>query len=130
MAGRKILLVDDDDNLRNVLEQNLTLAGFEVATADDGRAAADLLAVQPFDLVLTDLIMPRMDGIELLGEMRKHYPRIPVIAMSGGGRMPPSHYLQTAGKLGAKALMEKPFTTSELVAKLNEFLEDVPSDSD
>jgi DNA-binding response OmpR family regulator len=110
----KILLVDDDPDIRSLLKIMLTGEGHEVVEATDGAEALEVAQTQPFDLVLTDLIMPDKEGIETIMELRKKFPRIRIIAMSGGGVGRHGDYLGLAGKLGAMRTLAKPFGVNEL----------------
>jgi DNA-binding response OmpR family regulator len=110
----KILLVDDDPDIRSLLKIMLTGQGHEVVEATDGTQALRLAEAEPFDLVLTDLIMPDKEGIETIMELRKKFPRIRIIAMSGGGVGRQEDYLGLAGKLGAMRTLAKPFGIQEL----------------
>jgi DNA-binding response OmpR family regulator len=110
----KILLVDDDPDIRSLLKIMLTGQGHEVVEATDGTQALRQAEAEPFDLVLTDLIMPDKEGIETIMELRKKFPRIRIIAMSGGGVGRQEDYLGLAGKLGAMRTFAKPFGIQEL----------------
>jgi len=110
----KILLVDDDPDIRSLLKIMLTGQGHEVVEATDGTQALRQAEAEPFDLVLTDLIMPDKEGIETIMELRKKFPRIRIIAMSGGGVGRQEDYLGLAGKLGAMRTLAKPFGIQEL----------------
>ncbi len=111
-----ILLVDDDGPLRSVLRRTLERAGYAVLEASDGRSALRALGHDAVDLVLTDIIMPDMEGIELMRELRKARPELPVIVMSGGGILAPNVYLQMASDLGAVRVLAKPFDSADLLS--------------
>lgn len=81
----RILIVDDEPGITNVLKITLQDAGYTVSTADDGVKAVELIDSQPFDIVLTDIRMPGMDGISLLKHIKKQHPSIEVIMISGHG---------------------------------------------
>jgi CheY-like chemotaxis protein len=100
-----ILVVDDEPLIRAGLEEGLRLNGFQVLQAGDGDEALDVLASEPIGLVLTDLAMPRRDGIETIIEIRRRFPHVKVIALSGvfGGLC-----LEMARQLGAAAALSKP----------------------
>jgi DNA-binding NarL/FixJ family response regulator len=106
-----ILLVDDEALVRHTLEAGLRLNGYEVLHAGDGDEALDVLAVEPVDLVVTDLAMPRREGLETIIEIRRRFPHVKVIALSGvfGG-----FYLGMARQLGADAALSKPVPTDTL----------------
>lgn len=111
----RILLVDDNRELRCVLRKILVRAGYAVTEAGHGREALKLHKLQPADLILTDLIMPEMEGIETILELKRLQPGVKVIAMSGGGRVNASDYLNLAAALGAARTLSKPFSESELL---------------
>ncbi|MBP7232734.1 MAG: response regulator [Syntrophaceae bacterium] len=121
---KRILVIDDDDALRNMLKKLFTSGGFDVLTAQNGEEALLLQAQRPADLVVTDLIMPNKEGIETIIEFRKQYPFAIIIAMSGGGRIPAAQYLELAQNLGARKTFEKPFKTGEILAAVKELLEE------
>jgi len=82
----KILIVDDDPTVRKILEILLMSAGYEVATADDGASAVSHLSTTVPDLLVTDLDMPHMSGVELISHVRGRHPSVPIVAMSGNYR--------------------------------------------
>jgi CheY-like chemotaxis protein len=122
MKSGAILIVDDERELREVMKQLLSDEGYTVMSAADGVEAGKLIAKQHFDLVITDLIMPEKDGIELMNEMRWKQPQIRILAMSGGGHVPREQYLRIARGLGAHAVLEKPFTNKTLIDLVAEVL--------
>jgi CheY-like chemotaxis protein len=117
-----ILVVDDDVQVLEVISQILRLEGHQVTTARDGRDAISKFKATTFDLVITDLIMPEREGLETIAELKAFAQRTPVIAMSGGGRVGPTDYLETAQFIGANATLAKPFARSELVRVVNSML--------
>ncbi|HIJ89986.1 MAG: response regulator [Desulfobulbaceae bacterium] len=118
----RILLIDDEQMVLELLVSVLTRAGYEVITAGDGLVACQLCRSQDFDLVITDIIMPEMDGIEMIQELRQRCPQVKIIAMSGGGRCSPQDYLEIAGVLGVSATIAKPFSNKDFLATVNEVL--------
>ena len=121
---KRILVIDDDDTLRAMLRRLFSAAGYEVAVAEDGMAGVRVQQIQPFDLVITDLVMPEKEGIEVIMEIRKKYPDTKIIAMSGGGRIHPDQYLELARNLGAQRVFSKPFKASDVLAAVRELLND------
>ncbi len=117
-----ILVVDDDSQVLEVVGEMLRLEGYEVATAVDGRDAVSQFKQAQFDLVITDLIMPEKEGLETIAELRTIRSSVPVIAMSGGGRIGPTDYLETARFIGASATLAKPFARSELITMVSSLL--------
>jgi len=112
---RKILIMDDDEQILSLLSRSMELAGFSAATAVNGREGQRLLEKQPFDLVITDLIMPEREGMETISYIKKQFPKIKIIAISGGGRIGPETYLPAALELGANLAFAKPFSMDELL---------------
>ena len=112
----RILIIDDNYMLRESLTRLLAEAGYEVNTAENGRLALQLFQSLFFDLVITDIVMPEMDGLEFIQEMKQHYPQAKIIAISGGGRCSPQDYLEIAGALGVSATIAKPFANKDILA--------------
>ena len=122
MDATLILVAEDDDLMRRVLRSTLEKAGYRVVTAADGGEAEVALARGEFALIITDLIMPGKDGIEMIEELRKTHPRLPILAISGGGRMPRDDYLKVAQLLGAHAVLGKPFSSEQLLTVVSGLL--------
>lgn len=120
----KILVAEDDDLLARLIERTLTRMDYEVVCAADGKQALKLYENGEFDLVVTDLIMPEKEGLELISALRKINANVKIIAMSGGGRTGPSSYLPIAKHMGAKAVLRKPFTIELLMQTVQEVLDD------
>ncbi len=110
-----ILIVDDDDDIRDTLVDLMRSKGHQVSGVADGADALTLAAASRPDLLVTDIIMPDKDGIQTIIEMRKLYKDIPVIAMSGGGKIPASVYLAHARAAGEMTTLEKPFKVTAFV---------------
>lgn len=111
-----ILLVDDDDTNRAVFAEILRSEGYQVTLAADGRHAIQALRTQCFGVVITDIIMPNTDGLEVMIEIRKLNPRPSVIPMSGGGDyLSAAQLLSLSIKMGAIAPLVKPFTRDQLL---------------
>jgi DNA-binding response OmpR family regulator len=119
----RILIIDDDDQIRKMLRLTLNAAGFDVVEAQDGKIAMKLFHQDlTVDLVITDLIMPEKEGIETIIELRRDFPKVPIIAISGGGRIDPNDYLLLAKKLGAQITLEKPFSRKDIINAVNELI--------
>ncbi len=113
----KILVVDDDEDILDLLSQYLSLENHEVMTASDGLMGIKSLKNKKVDLIITDIIMPNKDGIELILELLDDpdIGNIPIIAMSGGKRKITSEFnLVSAITLGVKEILKKPFSSHEL----------------
>ena len=119
----RILIIDDDDQFRTMLKTMLEKAGYnDIEEAANGSIGMKLFRQHPFDLVITDIIMPDKEGIEIIAELTRDYPRIKIIAMSGGGRIGPQSYLDMAKHLGASRTLAKPFKHSDLIDVVQELL--------
>jgi CheY-like chemotaxis protein len=116
-----ILVVDDHVIMREVVCEILEDAGHVVRSASDGHGALRELSSGDFDLMVTDIVMPEMDGIELISEVRRRSPDTRIIAMSGGGeRFPTNDGLMIAQRVGAGLSLNKPFGSDELLAAVGE----------
>ena len=109
----RILVIDDDETLLATFEQALSAMGHSVATAADGARGERLLRTNSFDVVVTDIVMPDRDGLEIITLVRREFPRVKVIAMSGYGTRG-GLYLGLARRLGADRTLEKPFSLRAL----------------
>lgn len=111
-----ILLVDDDVTLLQVISSHLHLEGFEAIASQTAAQAMAYLQELPVSLVIVDIFMPDQDGMETIGQIRTHWPNLPIIAMSGGWRtISPDTILETAKALGAQDALAKPFDRQSLV---------------
>ena len=117
-----ILLVEDDAVLRKVLRDLLVRDGHTVVVAANGVDALRHLGTETFDVVISDLIMPELEGIQLVRTLRMRDKPPPIIAMSGGGRGSSSTYLQMARRAGAAVTLSKPFTAAALSQAITEAL--------
>lgn len=122
----RILLIDDDEAVRDVLRQTLTHFGHTVIEAANGKEGLASFQSVGADLMITDIVMPEMEGLELLMELRKRKPPIKIIAISGGGRGNAADYLRTAKVMGAAKVLAKPFTNEALLAAIDELLSSGP----
>jgi len=118
-----ILIIDDDNQFRTMLRKMVERNGYEVIEASDGKEGIKLYRKNPTDLIITDLIMPEKDGIETIQELRKDFPDVKIIAISGGGRLGPHDYLHLAKMLGAQRTLTKPIELPELLRNIKELLE-------
>lgn len=118
----RILLIDDDEQVRNMLRMRLSRAGHEVIEAGDGREALEKFRAEPTELIITDIVMPEKEGLEVIMEICRDYPKVNVIAISGGGRIDASSYLDMATKFGAKHVFSKPVDWEKLQKAIDELL--------
>lgn len=117
----KIVLIDDEPLIRSVVADVLKHAGHAVALAADGKEGVALLRSCAADLVITDLVMPEMEGIELIRQLRREFPALKIVAISGAGDS--DAYLKAARILGAHATLAKPFTAGGLLTVVNAVIE-------
>ncbi len=119
----RVLIVDDETGIITVLKEMLLRLNCEVMTAASGSEALEKLSVGGVDLVVTDIVMPDLDGLELIANVQSLYPALKVIAISGGGAQEgPEGYLRDAKELGAVRCLRKPFMLKELAALVKEVL--------
>jgi DNA-binding NtrC family response regulator len=112
----RILVVDDDALVRETIRIALQGAQHTVFDAADGQVALQILGREPIDLVISDILMPEIDGIGLILAIHKQHPATRVICISGGDRTGQIDYLELAAKLGAQMVLPKPFTPKQLLA--------------
>ena len=115
----KILLVEDDDLVRDMLTQILQRASHEVICATNGEEATECLKTNKPDIMVTDIIMPKKSGITLISEVRNRHPNMEIIAISGGGRLDPTGYLDLSESLGASVSFEKPIDNNALLMAID-----------
>jgi DNA-binding response OmpR family regulator len=118
----KILLIDDDTLIRRSVARVLIQNGHDVVTAEDGLRGMEQYHRQKFDVIVTDIYMPRQEGIETILTLRRADARTKIIAISGGGNTGNTDALEMARLLGANAIIEKPFRTDQLLAKVEEVM--------
>jgi CheY-like chemotaxis protein len=123
----RILLIDDDDLTRGAVHKMLERAGYTVQSTANGREALEWYRNDPVDLVITDLIMPDTDGLEIIQELRRTHPAARILAISGGGRVDAQEYLSVARKFGAVQVLSKPFSNQDLRQAVETALADVTS---
>jgi len=121
VAGR-ILVVDDEEQVRTIIRQMLESSRYEVIEAPDGKVALWLFKEKPADLIIADLIMPEKEGLETIEELRKDYPDAKIIAISGGGLGDKGQYLDMAKESGADSTLAKPFEKEALLNAVKEAL--------
>jgi CheY-like chemotaxis protein len=119
---QRVLIIDDDEQVRALLHEILDRAGYEVTEAANGLEGLNLYRAGPVDLVITDLLMPEKEGVETIVELRREFPDARIIAMSGGGRNAGRDYLSIAAQLGAGATMAKPFSRQEVLNAIRDVL--------
>jgi CheY-like chemotaxis protein len=120
----RILIIDDESQIRSMLRLMLERVGYEIAEAPDGIEGIRQYRENPADLIITDLIMPNKDGIGMIIDLKKEFPKVKIIAMSGGGVNRPEGYLDGAKKLGATRTLTKPIDREEMLKAVKESLND------
>lgn len=128
----KIIVIDDEEDVRIVLKQVLERAGYEVSVASGGREGIDMLREEGADVVITDVIMPGIDGVSTVKEIREKFRNTKILVISGGGNVAPMSYepdaisttafLTSAKKAGADRTLTKPFDRQELIETIRELL--------
>jgi len=118
----RILIIDDEPQIRSMLRLMLERDGYEVVEAPDGIEGIRLYRQNPSDLIITDLIMPNKDGIGMIIDLKKEFPEVKIIAMSGGGLNKPDGYLKGAKKLGAAYTLTKPIDREEMLRAVRDTL--------
>ena len=118
-----ILLVDDEELLRAGVQEMLEMSGYEVITATNGHEAMVCLKQSTIDLVITDLVMPKMDGVDFVEQLRQIWPDVPVIVVSGSTRNIMQRYgIESIQVPGADASLSKPFKGVDLMSQIKELL--------
>jgi YesN/AraC family two-component response regulator len=117
-----ILIIDDEAQIRSMVRLILERAGYAVREAQDGSDGIRMFRESPAELIITDLIMPNKDGIGMIIELKKDFPDLKIIAMSGGGLNRPEGYLRGAQKLGAACTLSKPLNRSDLLRAVKDTL--------
>jgi len=117
-----VLIVDDNAPLRAILSEILSWVGFKVRAVESGRAAIESYKTKPATLVILDICMPGMDGLETLKALRGIDPQVKVLGISGFGSDLSTLFLKMMGALGADAMLEKPFARAALLKSVRKIL--------
>ena len=118
----RILVIEDDVAVRTVIRKMLVKNGHEVIEAPDGKVGIKHFWESPADLIITDILMPEKEGIVTIMELRRDFPDVSILAISGGGVITSSDYLALAKKIGATHTLSKPFKSKELIGVVEELL--------
>ena len=110
----RILVADDEDALRELMQLMLVRMGHEVTVARNGKEVVSECERRLPDLVLTDLVMPEREGLETIEILRRRWPQVRIVAVSGGARMNAGDLLKIAKLMGARQVLAKPFSHQEL----------------
>lgn len=115
-------MVDDEEIVRNLVRRTLERVGHEVSEAEDGEVALKTIKEQAYDLVVADIFMPVMDGLQLIVQLREESPNTRVVAISGAVYERKPRFLEIAGRMESVITLAKPFTAEDLVAAVEEAL--------
>ena len=119
----QILIIDDEEPIRIVFRDILERAGHEVEDAADGEQGIIVQRDNPADIIITDIIMPGKEGLKTIMELRREFPSVPIIAISGGGQIPAEEYLYLARRFGAAYTFIKPISPQELLAAVTSIID-------
>ncbi len=119
-----ILVIDDEELARYTVREILQSAGHAVTEAGNGNEGIKLQHEHRFDLVITDIIMPEKEGVETIIELKRDYPDLKIIGVSGGGRARNLHFLDISEQFGADKVLKKPFTYDQLMECVDACLAD------
>jgi len=111
----RVLIIEDDVQVADMLSRALEPVGYDVKTALDGAEGLKFNRQNPADLIITDILLPGTGGIETIAELRRDYPEVKIIAISGGGRVSAEEHLKVASQMGANLTLAKPFTYTDLM---------------
>lgn len=119
---KRILFIDDNEPFRVSFSRILERQGFAVTQAEDGLMGLKKFREESPDLVICDLIMPNVEGMETIQELLRLKPAVRIIAISGGGRVNPLDYLKIAQMMGAVEKLAKPFSSDELISVIERLI--------
>jgi CheY-like chemotaxis protein len=122
MAAKRILVIDDEDLIRELVKEMLEAEGYVVSTAANGKEGVRVFHKELPDLIITDIFMPEMEGLETIRELQRVSPNVKIIAISGGGEKGMLSFLSHAKRFGALRALEKPFSRQELITTVGELL--------
>ena len=118
----RILIIDDEEVALFTLREILETEGHRVIEATNGNMGINKQRARPCDLVITDIIMPEKEGVETTIELKREFPNLKIIGISGGGRTRNMDFLKMAEKFGAGKIISKPFSRNELLSAVDEML--------
>jgi CheY-like chemotaxis protein len=120
MTAKRILVIDDEDLIREIVKEMLEAEGYVVFTAANGKEGLRLFRKESPDLIITDIFMPEMEGLETIRELHRGSPQVKIVAISGGGEKGMLSFLSHAKRFGALRTLEKPFSRDELLTTVRE----------
>ncbi len=123
---KKILIIDDNVMVRKIIRSIFRNEGYEIQEAENGIEGLEMVREEPYNLIITDILMPKMEGIELIIHLKRDFPNIKIIAISGGK----PYYLYMAKKLGIEGVFTKPVDPNELLKAVKSLIQfPVPKNS-
>ena len=120
----RILVIDDERMVCDTLALILKRGGHEAFCVERATTGMRVFREDPFDLVITDIFLPDMDGLEVVRSLHSEFPSTPIIAMSGGGQVLQEDFLPAARSMGATQVLHKPFNATDLLGMVSEVLEE------
>lgn len=120
---KKILIIDDDDTFRESLKESIEVNNYTVLEASDGEQGYQIIISTIIDLVISDILMPRQDGLSVIKKIKKSYPTLPIIAISGGGNIGDIDSLSIAKTLNVDAILKKPFKRKDIMFLVDQLLD-------
>jgi len=124
MKSKRILVIEDDPFMRETLQDVVEDKGYYITTVANGKRGISLHEKEHYDLIITDVLMPDIDGLEVIMKIRQNFPQTKLLAVSGGGHISSKEYLMMARELGSNGVVQKPFNNDELVEKIASLLND------
>jgi len=122
LNAKRILVIDDEDLIRQVIKEMLEVEGYVVTTAANGKEGLQLYRRDLPDLIITDIFMPEMEGLETIRALQKDSAKVKIIAISGGGERGMTSFLSYAKRFGALRTLQKPFSREDLITSVREVL--------
>ena len=117
-----ILIIDDDEQMRLLLQRLLVDNGYQVRCAANGHEGTKMVREELPDLIITDILMPEKDGLATIIEVKKEFPQVKMVAISGGGRLEAQGYLDLAQKFGVHKIFTKPFKMNDLLETVSKLV--------
>lgn len=125
----KILIIDDEKVMRDFITKTLTPLGYSIDSVGDGWTGMQIFRRKRHDLIITDIFMPGIEGLDVIDEISSTYPGVKTIAISGGGKFEMEYTLELAKEIGADTYMAKPFSAQELIFAVNELFSEAAQDN-
>lgn len=119
---KRVLIIDDEELARFTIREILEGAGYSVDEAENGNIGIERQKASPFDLIITDIIMPEKEGVETIIDLKNDFPDLKIIAISGGGRTRNLDFLKLSQQFGAEKVLAKPFTEGQLLEAVGQVL--------